>query len=160
HPLVLAGKLIVGDGERVFAFHLESGLVADIFGPSGHIDQPAAEPQTLTVHGERLYARLNPTTIVALERDPAAARWTWKKAWELKSTSLSENAIFDGCPMISERRLYASWSSVNGNRLIITVGCFSLDSSTDSPLWKNTLAEVPLDRDARKPRAALLTLAG
>jgi outer membrane protein assembly factor BamB len=160
HPLFWSGKLIAIDGDRIFAFHLDTGMIADVFGPPGRLIESSNEPQTLTCDDNRLYARLNQKTIVALERDAGADGWSWKKVWDLKAMTMGEGVTFEGCPIVSESRIYLSWITGAVNRANVTLGCFSSDRPEDGPIWTNALAEIALDPDIRRARLPLLTRAG
>jgi outer membrane protein assembly factor BamB len=160
HPLTWAGKLIASDGDRVFAFHLENGAIADVFGPPGRQSELPPEPQSLTVDGNRVFARLNRTTIVGLVRDPAANDWAWKKVMEIRAASLGENVNFEGCPIVSRGRIYLSWISSAVNRVNVTLGCFSADDPSEGPIWATSVAEIALDPDVHRARLPLLTLIG
>lgn len=160
HPLVWSGKLIVGDGQRIFALHLDSGLIADVFGPREQTNTQPLGPQTLCVAGDRVYARLNQTTLVALERDRLAAQWAWKKVWEVKSSIYSPNVEFEACPVATAERLYVSWSENSPNRSTINVACYSLRELGDVPMWITPIAELQFDPDVKRARSPLLTVAG
>ncbi len=158
HPQMWSGKLVVADGERIVALDPDTGLIADVFAISGRPEQPIAENRTLTTDGSRVYARINKSTLVCLAVDTAAASWKWRKVWELKASTLGDNVEFEGCPIVSDGRLYVSWLSSAVNRANLTLACFAADRSSQGPLWTNIVAEIQLE--AGRHRLPLLTLAG
>ncbi len=186
-PVVADDKVFVADARYVTAYDLRTGQAESWYdaakrhnGINPDLKLPAAPDirYTLTVAGDRLYARLGmqtvgdaPSTdkgkdsesfIVCLRLKPLQNGE--RELWTMPATAPDDKtyAVFEGTPVVHDGRLYiASTRFVNG-RALTRVACYPADTP-DRPdeLWHQEVCETRefADKD-RRYRQHLLTLAG
>jgi outer membrane protein assembly factor BamB len=169
HPLIWRGHVVISDGRRVGAYNLVRNQPADSFdlAAKGFLDDgPTPDgPHTLTVDGERLFARLGGGAGHLVALTPAATAdgaLRWKLDWHLAAGALPAGdgtAAFEGCPVVRDGRLFASWIRATPNRVTLSAGAWDVNHLADGPRWSRAVAEWPATPEA-KHRPRLLTLAG
>lgn len=186
HPVIAHENVYVTDGSRVFAFDLTTGRIL----PAVRLqDSPPASPPccTLTVAGDRLYARLGPavvrspepprgkdaqpkaeTAIVCLgmrpDRQPGDP--ALRKLWELQPPKAEGKAamVWEGAPLVADRRLWAVLARFEGGRVAHSVACYDPADSADAPdrpAWVTEVSDSPVSPGPEgRTRQELLTRAG
>ncbi len=187
HPVIAGGQVIIADARTVRAFDLASGEPAvwyDLVHENSlrEEDYGAAFPplpgarHTLTVAGERVYARLGAQSLgppkenaraadshsylvcLRLAPDGHGRRVCWMHKVG-RSGAVAE--FFEGAPVVHEGRAYIALSRFDGASVATSIVCY--DAETGVPCWRQPveLCEVR-DFKLREPRLRhqLLTLAG
>jgi outer membrane protein assembly factor BamB len=190
---VIAGELVlVADARAVTAFDLVSGRkvarcdLDDL--KNGGLDLDKRELKfaprqtdarfTLTVHGNRVYARLGASGpprgkdgklagfqvrrdsfVVCLQLPPKDGRLT--PLWQIRAAAQdNETVFFEGSPLVRDGRAYLTRTRyTNDGRVITVLGCHHAD--TGALLWELPVCDSrePVEKEARS-RHHLLTLAG
>jgi outer membrane protein assembly factor BamB len=193
HPAVADCVVFLNDGQRIFAWRLDSGRPAygDPLHSSGQIYpafevDPLLEPRrpvtgaprwTVTVHGQRLYARMGSpvttpapmelrdqrTELVCLDLSEGEGRLLWSKPADELAQPTPENEdlpawAWEGTPVAHEGRLYAVRSR-RRPQLAWNVAC--LDAESGRLLWHRPVGisrPTPPDNE-NLATSLLLTLA-
>lgn len=177
HPVVYGQTLLVGGPTGISAYDLATGkpawrnpIFSDVEGIVGRqriINRSSigAPRYTLTVHGDRLYARMgSPLTSQASEVIQSGSpgyivcldlKQQGKEMW--RRTPPEEGWAFDGTPVADDQRVYAAMRRTDV-RPQAHVACF--DAETGRPLWsqKVSAAETPARGQVDEVTHNLLTL--
>jgi outer membrane protein assembly factor BamB len=184
HPVIAFGQVFVADARRVSSYELATGRVTGRFDLFAGDDVPgwaAAELTsnaggefTLTVAGDRIYARLGPpymrpargessSALVGLQWRPehAAPDERLAKLWALPAAPPGSDAAaaWEGAPLVAEGRLYAAITRIDGARAVTAIACYRETDPTLGPLWQRDVYEAVAET-ADRMRPNLLTLAG
>ncbi len=183
-PVVADGKAIVADARYVTAYDLHTGAAETWYDaarlnkgidPDLKLPAPPDLRYTLTVAGDRVYARLGAQAVrdaattdkggdsllvcLSLKPLPNGER----ELWTMSATADDKTyAVFEGAPLVHDGRLYiASTCFVNG-RALTRVACYSADTpERPEELWRQDICETREFNDSdRRYRQHLLTLAG
>jgi outer membrane protein assembly factor BamB len=189
HPVIVNGQVVVTDGHRVFSFDLLSGKRLIDFTP---LQPPQTTPNgpsrdtspALTAAGDRLYLRLgisairppNPakmgrpgeeSAIVCLMQVAKAdGSPGLREVWRLRPPVGDGKAsvIWEGAPLVAERRLWAAYSRFEGGRLVHGIACYDPADSLvapSRPAWVVDVSDSPVSLSTEgRTRHELLTLAG
>ncbi len=180
HPVIAGEQVLIADARSVWSYHLTSGK--PLFRYDLKADHGGAEPRcrlprfTLTVEGDRAYARLGrqtlaprsageadaPSYLVCLNlSEPADAqrpRETWRVAAQGEE---GEAVFFEGAPLARAGHVYVAQSRVpaQGKRVVTAVQCYD---RLGRLRWSRDVCEVPefADDAAPRDRQHLLTWAG
>jgi outer membrane protein assembly factor BamB len=181
-PIVHARHALVSDARRVSAFDLATGrLVAQfdlksIAGSLPRIDTrlPSATDAryTLTIAGDMVYARLGQPRIrsertdadsylVALQFRPNSDE-KLKLHWRLPALKPEQAAhvVFEGAPLIHDRRLYVAVTKIDGNRALTAVECYDPTDTAPRLLWQRDLFETGPDAADRSGHLLLTAADG
>jgi outer membrane protein assembly factor BamB len=188
HPVIADGKVFVSDGRRIFSFGLRTGA------PIREVEiseEPPANPgpggsSSLAFASGRLYARLGPSVVrtpvpvkpgmkptadsaiacfdLTGDRDDPAPRYReiWRIAPPAADGKLS--AVWEGAPLVANRRMWAALARFEGGRTIHAIACFDpadSDSPPDRPAWIAEVCDSPMSSGSdSRSRQELLTLTG
>jgi cellulose synthase operon protein C len=179
HPIVLGDQVIVCDETEVVAYNLNdrpaspSTTIKEVWKHEG--DQDASTPQamrfsssvprfTLTVFGDRIYARMGPTgapnlgvgrtggasqsAIVALDRS-AEGKSLWRRtAGEIvlpkRPNGTNRNTGFEGTPVADARNVYVAMTERTEQTSTYVV---SLDAETGATRWIRYLGAASSEGD-------------
>lgn len=184
YPLIAHGQVFVADGRRVTAYDLATGQRSGQFDGSTPEDdvpgrtspRPPPDPgpgYTLTVDGDRIYARFGPATVrpkrdgtgsvlICLRWRPGAAaadrltaRWTLRPP----TPSPDATAAWEGPPVVRDGRLYAAVTRLDGPRAVTSIAAYDADDPSAGPVWQKDSYEAAGDTVDRT-RQLLLTIAG
>lgn len=178
HPVLAGKQVLLADAWSVRAYDLASGrldfrydLVIDPkkLPPPSTLPAPADASFTLTVAGERVYARLgNPvlkatrseddaTFLVCLHRDPQAAK---RELWRVPCPEQAgAESFFEGAPLVAEGRVHCAFTSFVGERALTTLVCY--DAETGALRWRQEVCRTQeLKEGEVRQRHHLLTMAG
>ena len=197
-PVIADGKAIVADTNFVTAYDLRTGAVEPWHdahlktdaNPDLKFPYPPDLRCTLTVAGDRVYARLGTQTVRDApvadkeeEKDKAAnknaasllvclslkpARNGDRFRWSIDATTL-ENlgsgktyAVFEGSPLVHDGRLYIASTHFEKGRPVTRVHCYPSDAREQpAELWHQDICETREFSDKdRRYRHHMLTLAG
>lgn len=195
HPVVAFGHVLVADSRRISAYDLATGRLApgqfDLVqtrlklrlrsDPTKAADANRSDAgllgkqdarYTLTVDGDRVYARLGFPDISS-EQDVAASYLVclpWQSSvdggrfgkwrWILPAMKADTDTVtfFEGTPLVHDGRLYVAVTRFENNRATTAVACYEADDPRSGPLWQQDVGESgPVT--GRRYRAHLLTLA-
>ena len=172
HPVVVDGRVYVGDGSRVFTCDLFTGN--PLTGKMSPLPGAAAagsqsDPcSVLTAAGGRLYARGGPAVLRPLE--PAAAGGAAEESglvcyglfgqprrtgpsltelWRVKPPSAEARVpvVWEGAPLVADGRMWAAFARLEGGRVVHAVAGYDpADTGTapDRPAWVAELGDSQL----------------
>jgi outer membrane protein assembly factor BamB len=181
HPVVVGGKVLFADEDRVFAFNLRDGTPAwptvkypkeGIIFPVGEVPAAAVSRQpyvgvprfTLTAHGDKLFVRLGSPITSSVEsyvtQKPTSSlicldlAYQGRPVWEAKAP---DEWAFEGAPVTDGARVYAAQRR-RGSTARTRVVCF--DAETGRALWQRFVcgAETPARGQVDECTHNLLTL--
>ncbi len=188
HPIIADGKVFVSDGRRIFSFGLRTGAPLRELEVSEEPqkDSGPGGSSSLTFTSGRLYARLGPSMVrppvpvkpgikptadsaiacfdLMGDRDDPAPRY--REIWRIALPAADDkpSAVWEGSPLVANRRMWAALARFEGGRIIHAIACFDpadSDSPPDRPAWTAEVCDSPMSpgSDSRS-RQELLTLAG
>ena len=185
YPVIARGQVFVADARRVLAYDLATGNLSGRFDLFDHVDDPPAwalaEPPlnaggdfTLTVDGDRIYARLGPpymrpargesvSQLVCFQWRPEqpTPEERLKPRWTLPAAKADADAgaAWEGTPIVADGRLYAAITRIDANRAVTAIACYRATDPSAGPIWQRDVYEAaPESADRMRPH--LLTLAG
>jgi outer membrane protein assembly factor BamB len=181
HPVIVDDYVLVADAHAVTAYALHNGTPSvwyDLAREKEGLEDvgaqklpaPADLRYTLTVAGERVYARLGPQGISAerdqqsylvclnLKSDEKGQRLRWLATPD----EPSRGAIFEGAPLVHDGRAYIAATRVEGGQTITAIHCYAADAeNAPQLLWRRDVcATQELHGKEQRFRHHLLTLAG
>jgi outer membrane protein assembly factor BamB len=184
HPVISQGHLFVADARRILAYDLASGSLAgrfDLFDRGEDLpawamsDLPANAGGrfTLTVDGDRVFGRLGPPYMRPDRGESASMlvclRWRagqqsengLRQIWTLPAGKPGTDtaAAWEGAPVVSDGRVFAAITRIDGARAVIAVASYREDDPSQGPLWQRDVYEAAAET-ADRMRPYLLTLAG
>jgi len=200
HPVIVPGYVLVADSLRVTAYHLLTGKLAGQYDHRHDKDNKNAVPEaldlrlpshndaryTLTVAGNRVYARLGATAMkppddnnkpgesdnwlvcLGLERD-AGGEMKLQYRWQIRARMLDTDpvALFEGTPVAHEGRLYMARTRFDGRQVVTSIDCYDADAPDgrkEPPprRWQQDvwIMEQGKASEAVRHRHDLLTMAG
>jgi len=177
HPVIAGDRVLLANDRSVIGYHLLNGR--ELF----HYDLPAAQKLTsstlapasaprftLTVAGDRVYARLGEQAIgpgpiraksflVCLEMPPIADNGQPGQAREIWNVAAPDEAQFEGAPLVHDGFAYVASSRVENRRTKTSLHCY--DAGTGKLRWQDELCDTPEFEESTTPRYRhhLLTLA-
>jgi outer membrane protein assembly factor BamB len=195
YPVVAFGHVLVADHRRISAYDLATGRLApgqfDLVQTGldlqfkgdairradfGRMDPAFTDRHdaryTLTVDGDRVYARLGFPDISS-EPEIAVSRLVclpWqasaegggfgKRKWILPAMKDANDPVtfFEGTPVVHEGRLYVGVTRFENNRATTAVACYDADDPRSGPIWQQDVGESG-PATGRRYRAHLLTVA-
>lgn len=190
HPVIAGSRVLVANarsvtgydlftGRRLFRYHLKDPAHDE--GPQEPIERLPVEPDrsnTLTVSGDRIYARLGgqqvspgkaakseASHLVCLEAIPTGDRANPSAAvreqWAISAPSPDGNAaVFEGSPVVDRNRVYIAVSRVQDRRTRTSLVC--CDAASGAAHWSQEVCDAAEFEVSSKQRYRhhLLTLAG
>jgi outer membrane protein assembly factor BamB len=195
HPVVAFGHVLVADSRRISAYDLATGrrapgqfdlvqtrvrmrLRTDPNKPAeagrgeGGLPLKHDARYTLTVDGDRVYARLGHPDISS-EQDVAASYLVclpWQSTpdggrfgkWRWLLPAMKDDTepvtFFEGTPLVHDGRLYVGVTRFENNRATTAVACYDAEDPRSGSIWRQDVGESgPVT--GRRYRAHLLTLA-
>jgi outer membrane protein assembly factor BamB len=184
HPVIAHGHLFIADSRRVLAYDLLTGVLAgrfDLFGRGDDLpawavsDLPAGSGGrfTLTVDGDRVFARLGPpymrpdrgesaSLLVCLQwRAGQPPEKSLALLWQLPAAKPGTDAAvaWEAAPIVSGGRIFAAITRIDGVRAVTAVACYREDDPSQGPLWQRDLYDAAAET-ADRMRPYLLTLNG
>jgi outer membrane protein assembly factor BamB len=185
YPVIARGQVFIADARRVLAYDLATGEVSGRFDLFDRVeDLPSwamAEPPlnfggdfTLTVDGDRIYARLGPPHMRPPRGESVSqlACFEWhpeqptpeerlKQRWTLPAAKADADVVaaWEGTPVVADGRLYAAVTRIDANRAVTAIACYRAADPSTGPIWQRDVYEAaPETADRMRPH--LLTLAG
>ena len=183
HPVIDRDRVYVADSHRVMGYSLFDGrlILRYDLEPRGFRFEPPAEPDaryTLTVAGNRIYARLGAQTLgrsgkealrdkghaylvcLNLQFDVSGKVERWGP---IASEGTAANGpVFEGAPVVGLGRVFLAESRFAAGQTHTAITCY--DADTGKHRWKSDVCSVSEDlkNAARRPRCRhhLVTLAG
>jgi outer membrane protein assembly factor BamB/tetratricopeptide (TPR) repeat protein len=194
-PVIAAGHILIADTARVLAFQETTGKLVSEYRHGDKNKLPETidlrvpsrtdARYTLTVDGNRVYARLGAqpmkaaennkpheidTAIVCLGLDRGATGdVTLRYRWQIRGRMLDTepSALFEGAPLVAHGRLFVAKTRFEGRQSVTAVECYDADApeGRDEPpplRWKQDLwgIDVAGPSEPTRHRHDLLTLAG
>lgn len=195
YPVIVGHQVLAADARYVTAYDATSGQSRQWYdggeindGKKTNLKLPAPPDlrYTLTVVGERVYARLG-TQDVGIPAPPSAraARFgqapqprreneTFLACLEVKPNGMGEHfrwsirgrsrgeAFFEGAPLATEERIWIACSRYHNGRCITAIDCYAADGASEPPLrWRRDVCETPEPKAGEiRTRHPLLTRAG
>src|SRR5207248_2063612 len=165
HPVIAHGQVFVADACRVTAYDLATGKLSGQFDIAGsdprlaglrdlRLPSPSDARYTVTVDGDRIFARLGQTKMRA-DRGEAASyvvclQWhpggetpaeRLRPRWLLPAFKADADAgpvaLFEGTPVVRDGRLYVAVTRLDGNRAVTALACYDAgDPVASGPLWQ------------------------
>jgi outer membrane protein assembly factor BamB len=181
HPVIVGDRVLLTDGRSVFGYNLLNGRLLfrhDLqsagkaaLDPSSSDGTPPAPRFTLSVAGERVYARLGELAIgpvktpgqsflVCLEMPAGKDHAKPGQLREVWSVASSDESLFEGAPLIHDGLAYSASSRVENRRTKTSLHCY--DAATGKQRWHQEICDTPEFEGAATTRYQhhLLTLAG
>jgi outer membrane protein assembly factor BamB/tetratricopeptide (TPR) repeat protein len=183
HPVIDRDRVFVADSHRVMGYSLLDGrlILRYDLEPRGFRFEPPAEPDvryTLTVAGNRIYARLGAQTLgrsgkealldnthaylvcLNLQFDVSGKVERWGP---IASEGTAANGpVFEGAPVVGLGRVFLAESRFAAGQTHTAITCY--DADTGQHRWKTDVCSIAEDfkSGARRPRSRLhlVTLAG
>jgi outer membrane protein assembly factor BamB len=191
HPIIVGHRVLVADARYVTAIDVRNGRSQQWYdaarlngGVNPNLKLPAAAGlrYTLTVAGERLYARLGAQDIgletpmpqrLGFEANPPRENETLLTCFDLKPDDKNEhfrwsdrgvvhaNAMFEGAPLADRGRVWIATIRYQENRAVHAIHCYSEGDALKPPLWRHDVCETrEIKMGEVRTRHDLLTLAG
>jgi outer membrane protein assembly factor BamB len=179
HPVIVGDNVLVADTRTVAAYSLIKGTASVWYekdvpeNQSLKLPAPADLRYTLTVAGDRVFARLGMRDLIA-ERDgkenfsylvclnltPGNGEKRFR--WVATSDEVSRNAVFEGAPIVKDGRVLIAATRFEGGQSITAIHCYSAHTDrAPQAIWRRDVCSTTeLHGNARRWRHNLLTLAG
>jgi hypothetical protein len=142
HPVIVHNQVLIADHRSVTSYHLLTGRKlfrfdlkgAGLYDPGPGLDRMSRLPRlTLTVSGDRVYARLGAQRLTSRpaksylvcldlskpERDKKRLLWQVESKMEDGSA-----AFLEGAPLVHDGRVYVAMSQMAGERVTTSIVCF------------------------------------
>ena len=181
HPVIGPGETLLADGRKIWSVDLKTGVATTVHtlavGSATTIPPTVDVKHTLTLHGGRLYARLGDTALkpaggpnesapvsMILALGPRTAESPARTLlWKLSPPALPEaTTLWEGCPIVTDDRLYASFWRHAGGSAVAGVACYRHgDGEAPVLLWQRVVGKSGRDPNTdHRSRHEVLTRAG
>jgi outer membrane protein assembly factor BamB len=177
HPVIADDRVLLTDGRSVTGYDLLNGrllfryYLQDAGKATASVVPPGAVPRhTLTVSGDRVYARLGEqaigpnasqggTFLACLEMPPSRNDALPRRLREVWTIAAPEVSQFEGAPLVHEGFLYVALSRVENHRTRTSVHCYHAQSG--KLRWSQEICDAAEFEEQATPRYHhhLLTLA-
>ncbi|MCX7700102.1 MAG: PQQ-binding-like beta-propeller repeat protein, partial [Gemmataceae bacterium] len=193
HPVIIPGYALIADAARIFVYRLNDGRLVGSYDHRLTAGLPLSLDlrvptrsdlaYTLTVSGDRIYARFGAQTMAppdagaaGVESESVIACLEWRRTgddrvrmiprWQLRARTLDSDppALFEGAPIVRDGRMYLARTRFEGRQAVTSIECYDADSldQREPPIrrWRQEIWSVEMGSDRPRQRHDLLTMAG